>query len=334
MIRRTRAVAVAVGLFTAVGVFGTTSGGVSAAQRNASVVGDYSKMGQDGSRGPRCYNTPDIWIIGYLFRCHGYLKDSIDAIASSRSNEFAALLTSRLWHDSTFVTRRKPAKFSANIAMWPTFKIQAIKHPHRLSYRNVPLNGVLLARIEVAPRSQRDSMYGIDNPTDQPKFFFLVGTPYDTANTETVDTIYGARWQISDWFLLSIEGTGKQARVQKVGKTGRVSWCGHTHEDSMKTKGARFLTCAAQEAVTRVRNSPELIDVLKKHAPSGESESGYGLDWIVAASKKAMAANSTDMLTTLFSPGQIQLLRALVKVDFFSDPVWMTCGVGCCIAET
>ncbi len=299
----------------------------------------YDKMG-DEAPGGRCYDSWEI-VSPVWERCKGYPKQRFKDLKKAEDHrKFITFLRSAGWNDSVIRTPRLPADANLPQSEWPIHSIQAISDGHKFRFKKIPKQGIVLAKITVSPGAKPDRFYGLSDTADFERTYYLVSEAYEPADGETSGPPFGDRWRISTWFLLGIKGTGNSARVvQMPNRTGRLSWCGHGHDDEIRAAGASFLTCDGQNTVQLIRKNRPAMELLRSFAgPSSPPNTGPASDttrWIIEVGKRLLSRSlAPGALTVTVSPAIRELLLPLQLVDPFSDPVWMTCGVGCCIAET
>ncbi len=274
------------------------------------------------------------------FGCAKYRKTEIPASTANAEVHaaFIKFLRDYDWFGGGHLTNRKPARENHS-GPWPVHYVEVIDRPARLRYRDDPdlVKSVPLARITVAPNAVEDVVYGISNPTSRSKTFYLIGSAYKPDAVETTGDRLGDRWRISTWSLVEIQGTGTSERVVPVGRSGRVAWCKHNHGDASRDYGARFHSCEKERIVSMVKENRAAMKQLREFARQDKSlstvaRSGYDTDWIIATSKRLL--NSPQLASPSVSSTTRALLEPMRNWDPFTDPVWITCGVGCCIAET
>ncbi len=297
----------------------------------------YENMGQEAP-GDRCYDSPD-WLPGFE-RCKGYPDGRFEEVTTEKEHrKLIQFLKGPRWHDRIFVSKRQRADGNPNMTTWPTHEIQAIKNPQKLRYNAVPKQGTILGRITVSSGAEADRLYGLKHEADFERTYYLVSEPYDPAASETTGLPLGDRWKISRWYLLGIQGTGNAARVIRLSKTGLVSWCGHGHDADIRADAARFLTCYGQHSVQMIKRNAPAMAALRDFARTDSSlatrPSADTTSWIIEAGKRLLSSSLVPGApSATVTPAIRALLLPLQSLDQFSDPVWMTCGVGCCIAET
>lgn len=289
--------------------------------------GDYSNIGEHDTSETRCRDTPVItWR-----RCEGYSRERFPtSVASERdSRKLIEWFDSREWEEPTRWERRRPASAGGNPSEFPEMKVETIHESRRFSLKKLGKRGVVLARLTIRPGRLRDSLYGLGGAAHAnfDTVYYLVADTLVENSTEETET-NGPRREISNWYVLGVETINGERIVRRVGKTGKISWCGHRHSDQ-NTKAA-FTTCLMQVAAELLRSDSSALAQLEAEYPGG-AERGHSFSWTLEALTEYQAARSREISPSRTPTRLLLQILSLRRSEI--DPVWITCGVGCCIAE-
>lgn len=301
---------------------------------------EYEKIGEEAPGG-RCYDSPSE-VLPIFPRCKGYLKKQFVDVTTEKDHAdlIKFLKAQGRWHTQSIAGKRKPANGNPDMSTWPTHEIQAIKNPGKLRFKAVPSQGTILGRITVSPGSEPDAYYGLKDDPDFERTYYIVSEPYSPESSENTDRPIGERWRISKWYLLGVRGRGNSARVEKLPQTGFVSWCKHGHTaKAVLEDAARFLPCDGPIVLQAIRQNESTMATLRLFARSDSAllvrPPSDTASWIIDVGQRLLSVPLVPNVPSVtLTPEVRALLLPLLQLDPFTDPVWMTCGVGCCIAET
>jgi hypothetical protein len=312
------------------------------------VAPDYKNFGKDDRWGLlRCFDS-GFWKFAFK-KCTGYPPSSLPWTNDLEPRSAAELLTwidSRQWATSSGAVERQPVDATIPRTEWPKLSVQSIEKPRDFNLSLVPARGSLLGKITVESGNVADLRYGVSGlGSSYEKEFYIVASGFVARDErEPVDLkTLGPSRMISGWYILGIKKEGTSRRVVRVGNTGTIRWCGHPHGDAKK-KGtsSAFQKCAAQPAYGAIVGDRTLRERLISFAPAvGEGLRGASLmspQWVAVVGggyANSLKSRSGGAEASAADKMHLALLNEfLLHYDPFTDPVWITCGVGCCILET
>ncbi len=226
------------------------------------------------------------------------------------------------------------------------FDLRVIKDAGDMQFSDLGAGVVVMARIDVrAPGGGKDKRYKIGRKQNQDwgPTFYLVVDGYDQSATD------GANGGIarSTWRVYGIEKAvdGNPAKLVWVpGSIGKFRFCDKQHAPGQRLDGARFQSCPGADASGSVENSP----VFAKALGTRNESLLTAIEGVNAGKKSLLAFGNSDVevalrtiLASTASGAEISAavtpsLVASIKKWFGEEPnapAWMTCGIGCCVAD-
>lgn len=227
------------------------------------------------------------------------------------------------WGTSSPVYKRKPASGTDSAQL----SIAPIRDARRMFLKdnNRWLDVAVVAVLTVAQNSPEDALFGIGGSATEnyQNRFFLVTSRF----SPTVDSKDSVSRRIGKWMIF---GTTKDGKLRKLPKEGAFRWCAKGHAPDDYPTGASFSTCPTDVAMAAIA---ERADV--KNALNGQLLLSAISERLRAADERSvLQALTTGRLVqgVMFSTNEVDTMLKAYR-DTFDAPAWLTCGVGCCVAE-
>lgn len=284
----------------------------------------YEKIGEHGS-GPCPIAPQPTGCVGLI---PGTLADEMTIDAALRTT-------------LKFLPTVTPGHTAARKITNSTFKdmsIQAAGAPSRVrlkSLSGLARRGIVVAVIETDPRGPVDPLYGIGQlSADFDRRFYLVAHDY----REVIDQSDDQSRQIARWSIYGVRGN----RFVRVGNSGKLRFCRHSHGGAQRLTGAQFTTCAMAGQLALIeakldRDGPKVTDQALRSALAATNDRAPALDAIRAALPRGLAGLGRRQWLELRLTGVLSTSEIATVVKAFDneavDPAWFTCGIGCCTAE-
>ena len=241
--------------------------------------------------------------------------------------------------DRTTLPNGKDAKFA----------LRVIIDAQSVRFKDLRDGAVVMARIDVTGGSKKDQRYGIgpDEVREMGKRFYLVVDGFQPRSEVNGSTAFGV------WRIYGI--TTRTRELRQVGNvSGRFRWCANVHTGPQRADGARFNTCASAHALHSALSDlaaampafsaqlaasdsgrPEtLLAALERVKPKGKSLNALTAPELEAALRDiAKSTLSAAEFSAALPKSAIDRILKILE-DSPNDPAWMTCGIGCCIADT
>jgi len=309
---------------------------------------DYSGFGKDDRWGLlRCFDR-GFWKFAFK-KCAGYPPSSLPWANDLDARSEATLLEwirARRWGPSSGAVERQPVDAAIPRTEWPKLSVQSIEKPRDFSLSLIPARGSLLGKITVERGGVADRRYGVSGLGGAyEKEFYVVASGFIARDQREPDNItaVGPSRLISSWYILGVRIEGGQRRVVRVGNTGTIRWCGHPHREAKENgTSSAFLKCAVQPTYLAIVGNRALRGRLMAFPKMADDTSGgassMSPQWIATVGARyanTMKSRTANSPSSSEDKQHLELLNQFLEsYDPFTDPVWITCGVGCCIAET
>ncbi len=226
------------------------------------------------------------------------------------------------------------------------FDLRVIKDAGYIQFSDLGAGVVVMARIDVrAPGGGKDKRYKIGRKQNEDwgPTFYLVVDGYDKSATDG-DNGGMAR---STWRVYGIQKAvgGNPAKLVWVpGSIGKFRFCNLQHAPGQRLDGARFQSCPDADASASVENSPVFAKALQARNESlltAIERVNAGKISLLKFGDRDMEAALRTILASTASEAEISgavtpSLVASIKKWFADEPeapAWMTCGIGCCVAD-
>lgn len=194
---------------------------------------------------------------------------------------------------------------------------------------------LIVARIDVIGSSATDVRYGISQANAKEmggKFYIVV----NGVRTPDVTPKNGGK-AFADWQIYGISTT--TGLLTKVGNAepGIFRLCTDAHDDDQLERGARFDTCAGAHFVEQLVQRSAFKTALQGNSLLTVLSNTLAADPSIQAAnaanvKSALRSILGDSASAAVTDAEINTLVGIMA-DGPDDPAWMTCGIGCCIAD-
>ena len=237
---------------------------------------------------------------------------------------------------------RKPAYGTVD----PKFKIRAIEKGENVLLAGLSQYGFVFAHIDADPDGPQDKRYGIGLPQKgMPQYqlgrdFYIVVDSFKLpvpSRWSKPNNVKFARWRV---FGVDI---GNNNRFVQVGNTGSFRFCYPAHSEQETMEGSFFVSC---KLYTRLDNVQKQLRNKSKIPASFSllgllqafyAQQGAQIQLGVSKSSRTILIDTyiSRMLPLLDAAeiGQVVEVYNTIIEDAPDAPAWMTCGVGCCIAD-
>ena len=231
----------------------------------------------------------------------------------------------------------------------PGFTIAMVEDAGSVALSRLTDRGLVVAKImaDPDPNVGKDRRYGIarrGRPFDRD--YYVVIMPFNPNGKDwPPQPAQPIQREVSTWRVYGVNShTGK---LTPTGNSGRFSRCEHVHTKQERLSGARFNTCNEMSSYAAWTNDSSLGPALdrqfslQQQRPSGpRSRIDALIEWIgpAAADSASLRSRLAELLGpgTTLPAGMVESLAGHM-MPFFreqaTDPGWMTCGLGCCVAD-
>jgi hypothetical protein len=187
------------------------------------------------------------------------------------------------------------------------------------------LDVAVVAILTVDPTGPTDALFGIGGAAtaDFQNRFFLVSSKF----SPTVDSTDGVSRRIGKWMIFGIT---KEGKLKKLPKEGSFRWCATGHDPADYPTGANFVRCPDDADLAKIAKRPEVRQELN------------GRLLLSAVTARVQATGEKNVRDALqagrllvgvsFTESETQTIEKALR-DTYDAPAWLTCGVGCCVAE-
>ncbi|AHG87765.1 hypothetical protein J421_0228 [Gemmatirosa kalamazoonensis] len=223
----------------------------------------------------------------------------------------------------------------------PQFRIAMTWDAEFVPLSKLKQRALVVARIEADgdPNAPEDKLFGINRRgTRLEREFYLVIEPFrfDGTGQPPANPV---QHKVSQWHVYGVDAQTRE--LVPVGNSRSFYRCDHAHDGDEKMTGAAFMTCDGMRMLALKANSALLREPLDRYRatlPVQRSRTdallqwvnGVGLDATTLPQRLAEFTGVRDKSSPAIRRDAADLARLLRNQP--SDPGWMTCGLGCCVA--
>jgi hypothetical protein len=274
-------------------------------------------------------------------RCGGYPDaDFFQAANAASIGRWLGKKRDTDWMKPTDAFERDAESGTAKVSL----TLRAMDGAERMQLNKLKERGMVIARIDADAESpQAEKKYRIGgrytNKMNLSNQFFLVVKPYKLVVDPVGDTLSR---QISEWQIFGVD-KGDGHLVPLPNSTGKFRYCAFAHEGNDRHTGSYFQTCKTQGNMARIEHKGPIRSALGGHRsllailsanrrenpPAGGITVASFRNWFASRLDKALpGVKASD-----FSDQDVNDLVTALN-DEASAEVWVTCGPGCCTAES
>ena len=190
-------------------------------------------------------------------------------------------------------------------------------------------HGTVLAILQVKSGAKEDKRYGVSADPALMPYYFIVASNWKTGAARKHGVV------VADWQVYGVRKDGQ--RVVATKRKGSLIWCDEVQSDAQRVDLAGFLSCAKQSVMTPFDetyatqlNGRSFVSQLREEL-GGKAKPK--LDDLKAALSRILNRNKTKSAPTIAVPLALLQSAVLVFENLDTDPAWMVCGAGSCVAE-
>jgi hypothetical protein len=223
---------------------------------------------------------------------------------------------------------------------WPRFTIAMVEDNATVALSTLSKGQLVVAKITADARFNvgPDQRYGIDRRNrDLEQTLYIVIEAFKNGGS---DNPHKPQREVSRWRIYGIDLN--DGKLRKVGKEGKFERCANLHDPVEILYGARFNTCEKMHAAPQALNDPSFAPVLSRlRAGRQVADSSVTALLNFAALGPSDSTSLHTRMARALGPAadaQSKTVGAVawwlsVLADQADDPGWMTCGLGCCVAD-
>ena len=190
-------------------------------------------------------------------------------------------------------------------------------------------HGMVLAILQAKSGAKEDKRYGVSADPALMPYYFIVASNWKTGAARKHGTV------VAEWQVFGVRKDGQ--RVVPTKRKGSLIWCDDLQSDAQRADLAGFLSCAKQsvmtpfdEAYSAQLNGRSFVSQLRDEL-GGKAKPK--LDDLKSALSRILNRNRAKTAPVVEVPLALLQSAVLVFENLDTDPAWMVCGAGSCVAE-
>lgn len=287
----------------------------TAAVDTAAMIGPYDQIGEADPTAPACRMSGSGADV-----CQGYVADANQT--PEQRGQWLSALPNDMWV-SDGQTLERESDGGAGVSK---VTLSRNIHASSIALKAVGAGEIALARIHHDPSTPVEKHLKIGDNGFEDDYFLVASNFKNGAGNPP------GKKPFIDWAIYGIEKRSGKAKRINVGAGTRLRFCEKRHPNR-HPRGIYFATC---------ERLPD-VDKISITRANGEKVSGMALLDLVAHRTASLRASGKAVTLDIFTAdaelskltldhGAKEILLAASQ-DLFSGPLWLTCGIGCCVTE-